>query len=395
MEAGLRIFISEFVCGGGWRENTVAGSLEVEGRALLSAVVDDFSRIVGVEVDTTWDSRLGTPPFRGARTLCVDSPEQELRTFRRLAAHCDATLVIAPEFQGILSKRCRIVEDVGGRLLGPSSRAVALCSDKLRLAGHLRDAGVETISTRLVDWDGLQSLLPDGARPRFPIVVKPRDGAGSQNTFLVRDADDLTRLGGELATGANVARSTPRALRKDSGRATRAGDAGRCPPMTDGFIEQPYIAGSAVSVALVIAPSRRKLEVFVPARQCLSDDGRFRYLGGQIPLDMVDHDAIQCAAVSACRSVPGLRGYVGVDLVVPDGAPSRPVVVEINPRLTTSYLGYRRLTESNLAEWMLTPDRNAQPICWNPGPIVFDATGARTASHVDEPAGLRRPLAKE
>jgi hypothetical protein len=356
----LRIFVSEFVCGGGWPENTVAGSLEVEGRALLCAVVDDFSRIAGIEVDTTWDCRMGPPPFRGARTICVDSREQELRTFRRLAAHCDATLVIAPEFQGVLSKRCRIVEDVGGRLLGPSSRAVALCSDKLRLAGHLGHAGVGTISTRLVDWDGLQSLLPDGARPRFPIVVKPRDGAGSQNTFLVNDANELMRLGGELATGT-----------------------------TDEYIEQPFIAGSAVSVALVIAPSRRSIEVFVPARQCLSDDGRFRYLGGQIPSDPVDHDAIQRAAVSACCSAPGLRGYVGVDLIVPRGEPDRPVVVEINPRLTTSYLGYRRLTECNLAEWMLNPKRFRRPIRWRAGPITFDSAGTQRSDQVGAPKKLQ------
>jgi hypothetical protein len=143
----------------------------------------------------------------------------------------------------------------------------------------------------------------------------------------------------------------------------------------DEYIEQRFIAGSAVSVALVIAPSRRNTEVFVPARQCLSDDGRFRYLGGQIPLDQVDHDAIQRAAMSACRSVPGLRGYVGVDLIVPHGARVRPVVVEINPRLTTSYLGYRRLTENNLAESMLNPNRFRRPIRWRAGSVAFDATG--------------------
>jgi predicted ATP-grasp superfamily ATP-dependent carboligase len=303
----LRIFVSEFVCGGGWLENAAAGSLAVEGRALLSAIVDDFSRIDGVEVDTTWDARLGPPPFRGARTFCVESPEQEMQTFRRLAEHCDATLVIAPEFRGILSKRCRIVEDVGGRLSGPSSRAVALCSDKLQLAGHLFDAGVETISTRLVEWDRVLSPSAGGERPRFPIVVKPRDGAGSQNTFLVNDADELVRLGRELVSGAVIASAAPHALRKDSGRPTQSGRAKVQPLTIDEYIEQPFIAGNAVSVALVIAPSRRNIETFVPARQCLSDDGRFRYLGGKIPLDQVNHDAIQRAAVSACSSIPGLR----------------------------------------------------------------------------------------
>jgi predicted ATP-grasp superfamily ATP-dependent carboligase len=44
--------------------------------------------------------------------------------------------------------------------------------------------------------------------------------------------------------------------------------------------------------------------------------------------------------------VPGLAGFVGVDLVLADGGP---VVVEINPRLTTAYLGLRRACAANVA----------------------------------------------
>jgi hypothetical protein len=317
---------------------------------MQSTVVEDLSLIAGVEVETTWDSRLGVPPFRCGHTVCVESPTDEARVFRRLAASCDATLVIAPEIQGILTERCRVVEDVGGRLLGPSSRAVALCSDKLRLAAHLRDAGIETISTRLVEWDRRRSSSPQDGLPEFPIVVKPRDGAGSQNMFLVNDADELARLGADLA-------SRP----------------------AHEIIEQPYVAGTAVSVALVIASSGREIEVFVPARQFLSDDGRFRYLGGQIPIERDDRQTIQRTALAVCRSVPELRGYVGVDLIVLADAPDRPIVVEINPRLTTSYLGYRRLAEDNLAEWMLFPDRFERPIRWRAGLVAFDSAGRSLA----------------
>jgi predicted ATP-grasp superfamily ATP-dependent carboligase len=68
-------------------------------------------------------------------------------------------------------------------------------------------------------------------------------------------------------------------------------------------------------------------------------------------------------------------GYVGVDLIFPDATPHQPVVVEINPRLTTSYLGYRALAENNLAEWMLIPRRFERPIQWRQGVVEFDAAG--------------------
>jgi predicted ATP-grasp superfamily ATP-dependent carboligase len=50
--------------------------------------------------------------------------------------------------------------------------------------------------------------------------------------------------------------------------------------------------------------------------------------------------------VRACRAIPGLAGYVGVDLIL---TPGGPLVVELNPRLTTSYLGLRAATRRNLA----------------------------------------------
>jgi hypothetical protein len=343
----LRVFVSEYVSGGGWPGGTIAGSLAVEGRAMLGAIVDDLSRIAGVRVETTWDSRLGPLPFASARALPVESPADERRHFQRLAAECDATLVIAPEFDGILRERCRLVEDAGGRLLGPGSRAVALCTDKLRLAAHLHEAGIATIPAEVVDWDLELSAVPTGGPPRFPAVIKPRDGAGSQNNWLVRNADEFERL--------------------------------RCEYVADGipqqFIRQPYIPGTAVSVAAIFSPSRRDVQVFVPAAQRLSDDGRFRYLGGRVPLRRTDRVAIQNTALAACRSVPGMRGYVGIDLVIPDQAPHWPVVVEINPRLTTSYLGYRALAENNLAEWMLLSGRFERGIRWRDGVVEFDAAG--------------------
>ncbi len=345
----MRVFVSEYVCGGGWPGETVASSLATEGRAMLCAIVEDFSRIAGVEVATTWDARLGSPPFRRAQVLEVKSPADEMGHFRRLATDCDATLVIAPEFDGILLNRCRIVEELNGRLLGSNSRAVALCADKLRLAVHLREAGIATIPAEELVCDTSSLNSEESQAPRFPAVIKPRDGAGSQDTYLVHNADEFELLRRERFSDVEPRR----------------------------FIWQPYIVGRTASVALCFAPSRRAVEILVPAEQRLSSDGRFRYLGGRIPFRLPDIDrvAIQTAALGACRSVPGLCGYVGVDLILPEAAPHQPVVVEINPRLTTSYLGYRALAENNLAEWMLIPGRFERPIQWRKGVVEFDAAG--------------------
>ena len=46
-------------------------------------------------------------------------------------------------------------------------------------------------------------------------------------------------------------------------------------------------------------------------------------------------------------SLPGLRGYIGIDFVLTEG---KPFVVDVNPRLTTSFVGLRGVAGFNVAE---------------------------------------------
>lgn len=348
----MRVFVSEYVCGGGWPESEIAGPLAQEGRAMLCAVVADLARIAGVRVTTTWDVRLGPAPFENAHVIVVESPVDELPVFHELARVCDATLVIAPELGGELARRTQLVESVDGRLLGSDSRSVEVCTDKHGLWRLLDEAGIPAIRTE----DFSFALRRGSNRPAFaaagpatslcfPIVVKPNDGAGSQSIWLIRDLDELARLRPVLEADVWLKNA----------------------------VWQPFVAGLAVSVAVLISADGSGFVACPPAEQRLSADGRFHYLGGRIPAREVDVGAIQRVAANACAAVPGLRGYVGVDLVVPESNPGNPMVVEINPRLTTSYIGLRQLAEDNLAEWLL-PGNRPRALHWREGAVTFAAT---------------------
>ncbi len=343
----MRVFVSEYVCGGAWPQKQLATSMAREGQAMLAALVEDIAQVPGCEVVTTWDARLGPCPLQNCEVRIVGSASDELSLFRELIRDSDAVWIIAPETNGELLKRAlqvRLVNDIEAprssprRFLGASDRAIMLASDKLPLATWLQERSIPTPETLPFNPVDRQAV-----RWPEPTIIKRRDGAGSQDMFLVRDGFDLWNARHEL------------------GRLNE--------PET--FIQQPFIAGKALSVALLISEDGTILEVFPVAEQHLSDDGHFKYQGGRIPAEISPEAAlaVQQLAERACRAVHGLTGYVGCDLVLPDASPPQPTLIEINPRLTSSYLGYRQLTDDNIPARLLAT--NSEPLRWMSAPVTF------------------------
>ena len=103
----------------------------------------------------------------------------------------------------------------------------------------------------------------------------------------------------------------------------------------------------------------------------------FAYRGGTTPLDHPLAKRAGEEAVRACEAIPGLCGYVGVDLVL---TKSEAVVIEVNPRLTTAYLGVRSALAENVAAMAIAACAGRLP---EPSPArrsVRFSAGGRIAS---------------
>ena len=138
-------------------------------------------------------------------------------------------------------------------------------------------------------------------------------------------------------------------------------------------IIQPYIAGQSLSVAAIVDNRSQVVHVFPAGQQHLSDDGRFHYRGGTIPAQLpVAVDPVRLVT-RVCRSIRGLSGYIGFDLLLTADA-RQLLIVEANPRLTTAYLGYRALAKENLTARMLHP-ATTHPIDWRSESVEFTPDG--------------------
>jgi predicted ATP-grasp superfamily ATP-dependent carboligase len=162
----------------------------------------------------------------------------------------------------------------------------------------------------------------------YPVVVKPARGAGCCGVGLARNSSELA---GALAAADRARGTGP-------------------------LVMQRYVPGRAASVSL-LANGRSAVPLAVNAQRVTASAG-FSYRGGVTPFDHPLAAAAASAAARTCAAIPGLRGYVGVDLVLAD---SGPVVIEVNPRLTMSYLGVRAVVEENIAAMAIAACRGILP----------------------------------
>lgn len=308
----MRILVYEFVSGGGLGGRVAPPSLIREGAAMRRALVEDLAALGAHDIVTTADPRF--PLRRRPRGVEVVSLRDGGKALDALFRRMDAAWLIAPETGGCLEELAARVAKAGVRLLGSSAATIRCAADKASLARSLAEHGVPHPETRVV------GSLPGALRATrvlgLPVVVKPARGAGSDGVSLVRRE-------------AQVAAAFARARRVDRAKQV---------------LVQRYVAGRAASVALL--SDGRRSRVLAVSGQALAPGSRFAYTGGTTPLA---HPQAARAAVLArrtCHGLPGLKGYVGVDVVL---TAAGAFAIEINARLTTSYLGVRAALRENVA----------------------------------------------
>lgn len=313
----LRLWVGEYLSGDGQgaaRESPA--DLLAAGVQMRDALVEDLlqwraaSPLLDVTVFYAQGADAPSHARCAAQALAPDAGESALDFLPRAARWHDLAWLVAPESGGLLEALARAVGPT--RWIGCTLQAIALAGSKRATLARLAAHGICT------------PLAFEGDATAW--VVKPDDGAGTIDTRR-----HPTRAAAEADLTERLARGAPATI-------------------------EPWVNGEALSLSLLcrdavaaelLSINRQRIEV--DGTGLLSDAG---VLTAGVARDDPRGAALEALAQAVAAAVPGLRGFVGIDLVW--HARLGPVAIEINPRLTCAYAGLSAMLGRNLAAEIVT-----------------------------------------
>jgi predicted ATP-grasp superfamily ATP-dependent carboligase len=334
----LKVLLYEFVSGGGYADQPVPSSLLSEGYAMLRGLTEDF-QAAGHHVTAVLDSRLAQfkQPMQPDQILPACTPDGLEETLQKTLGEVEAAYIIAPEDNELLKTTVQLVEDYGLLSLNCPSLAIVPASDKAAVAERAKTLGLNIPKTLQFKTTEHIELIVQAVKANFgfPAVIKPLTGAGCGGISLVQDASELEQAIDNLI-----------------------GEIGDC-----AFCVQEYVEGVPASVSLLCnGAAALPLSLNLQDITLASPDGVSTYNGGIVPLSYPLQQEAFAAAKRLAESFGSLRGYVGVDLILGE---DKVFVMEVNPRLTTSYIGLRKVADLNLAHALIQTAQNQLPVAVN------------------------------
>ncbi|MEQ1830624.1 MAG: ATP-grasp domain-containing protein [Pirellula sp.] len=349
----MRVAVLEFLCGGGLSGTSPSTSsggsqnsiseLAQEGQWMLESLASDLldcnHSVVTCLDQEIFGTGLQLSHLRsGIERVAIAPADNWLEAWKRIADSSDQTIVIAPELDNHLVRIVQWLRIHGVQVLAPSNDFLIAASDKQTTSRLLR---TKQVFTPLTFDAGPFVANADVVQPLFnpseiagPVTLKRRDGAGCADMKYFANTGALVNW---LGDHRNY--------------------------QSDSWIVQPWHAGQHASLALIARNSgpnqvlgAMTQHIDINFDDSSGDIGEVVYRGGTGPVEDIQYNALIEFADRMMKAMPGRAlGWVGIDFLIPSpGANENEwIAIEINPRLTTSYLGYRAWYGAQLANSML------------------------------------------
>jgi predicted ATP-grasp superfamily ATP-dependent carboligase len=319
----LKVIVYEHVSGGGYAGQPIPMDVLCEGFAMLRSVVADF-KAAGHEVTVLLDTRISklNPPIDADCTLPILYSHEPKNFLNSISKINDAIYVIAPETGQTLQSLVELAEKTGKTSLNCESQAIGKVADKAVLYEKLQKNGFPTPKTLTLNFTDSIVRVKQAIKHEltYPVVFKPVDGVGCSGLSIVKEEAQIQKAIAKI---------------KAESKSTR-------------FIAQEFVSGESASVSL-LSTGKKALAISLNRQNVTLAEPNMdsSYNGCCVPFSHPLKQEALALAEKVVESFSGLRGYVGVDLVL---AGQKAFVVDVNPRLTTSYVGLRKVASFNVAK---------------------------------------------
>lgn len=312
----VRLLLYEWCCSGGLSETRMHeahAAFIKEGRTMLEALAIDALRDGGLmtTVLVGSDQSISLPT---SVTMERTPPSGGLEFLIALSQRADYTIIVAPETDGILANHVNEVRLRGGRVIAPDAQFLRLASDKQQTVNALASYGIPVPAGRVFE---AGEKIPEHFY--FPAICKSKASAGCdtlaifqqhEHSFVFQTPVRLERHHSGIPVGVSCLRGNQLEI---------------LPPMLQHFSNGPsplYVHSEPLENCYLVSRAQSLARRSILALERASGD---------------------CAS-----------GWIGVDMILgtrTNGSDDR--VLEVNPRLTSSFVEHSHHTEKSLVRLMI------------------------------------------
>ncbi len=298
----MKVLVFEWLYGGGlWIDGNLPDPncpFQSQGQRMLKGFTNDLT-LAGFEVYLLRDARLNRIESISVEAT-VANKDDVTRSLKRFSELVNFIVLIAPECEGCLFNACCWFGPWAEKLVSPDASFVQLTSDKNKTARWLSRRGISVARGGEI-----------ARRLKGESIIKPALGAGSEQVRLIKNRSEVESL------------AEPGKWRVEE-----------------------FVKGRPASVSVLCGHTNEIL--LSPTWQILDGDFGVFLSSEPIKCETTRARALELAR-QTIHALPKTRGYVGIDMVIGE----RECVVDVNPRLTTSYCHLREIEDFNIAAAMM------------------------------------------
>lgn len=318
------ILVFEYFTASGEKDKCIIS----EAEALIFALVDNLKDYnVDLVINKSYEDIV--KDYENVNAILID--EDIVTWLQDNAENFSKAIFISAENDNNLYKITKILEENNVKTYTSSAEACLKSSDKFATYEELSNIVPQPRSFRFkIDPKGYWKRAIENLHEKWQaedpltplkLIIKPLVGVDCENIVIIENIEDLTLdLDKIFVPGSRV-------------------------------IVQEYIEGEDISVSL-ISDGKKAIPISLNKQYVELKGDKGTYIGGKLPYESKYKDEAFEIATKAVEAIDGLKGFVGVDLLI--NADDKDVysvyLLEINSRFTTPYVGLNKVANINIGK---------------------------------------------